>query len=260
MSYRNDLEAARERRNALARELRTVERKMDELEALNRRKDELERELQKSAGDMDRARARVSLPLLSSVSVASPCNASWDSMKGDDRVRHCGQCAKDVFDLSAMAAEQAEALLREHGASLCVRFYRRRDGTVMTSDCPVGGRKRRKVKVAAAVLAGGLMTAGIGGFLSSYGAPEDHGQRTMGTPDISAEFSGSSSGQPGDDEHPWPVMGRLKPIPIFEYAGILDGAEVVDFEEAEGAERYEDLEETESRGGVMFVPSDGSEE
>lgn len=171
MSYRNDLEAARERRNALARELRTIENKMDELEALEKRKQELEREMKRNSGDLDRARSRVSLPLLSKVKVASPCNASWDAMTGDERVRFCGQCDKNVFDLSAMSAEQAESLLREHGASLCVRFYRRRDGTVLTgSDCPVGKRQKRRRKVAAAVLAGGLMTAGIGGFLWSSAA------------------------------------------------------------------------------------------
>ena len=162
MSYRDDLEAAKERRNALARDLREVENKLARLDELKQRKRELEQDLHKTAIEMDRARSKVSLPLLSKVRVASPCNASWDAMQGDDRVRHCGQCDKNVFDLSAMTADQAEGLLRNHGTSLCVRFYRRRDGTVLTSDCPVGRKQRRKRKLAAAVLAGGLMTAGLG--------------------------------------------------------------------------------------------------
>lgn len=29
--------------------------------------------------------------------VASPCSADWNSMKGDDAVRHCGSCKKSVY-------------------------------------------------------------------------------------------------------------------------------------------------------------------
>ncbi|MFB9243668.1 hypothetical protein IV454_28705 [Massilia antarctica] len=70
------------------------------------------------------------------IDIASPCTASWDKMKGDDRVRHCKDCNKNVFNLSAMAQADAAALLADnHDGKLCVRFYQRQDGTVMTSDC-----------------------------------------------------------------------------------------------------------------------------
>ena len=166
MSYRDDLQAAKDRRNALARELRTVEKHLSQLDALRQRKRQLEGELDRAAGEMDRARARVTLPMLSRVKVASPCHESWDRMSGDDRVRFCGQCEKSVFDLSAMTAEQAESLLREHGASLCVRFYKRRDGTVMTSDCPTGRRDKRRRRIAAVAMAASLMTAGLGHLMT----------------------------------------------------------------------------------------------
>ncbi|HEX8615386.1 MAG TPA: hypothetical protein VF800_29220 [Telluria sp.] len=68
--------------------------------------------------------------------ITSPCTASWERMTGNDRVRHCGGCNKNVFNLSAMPEAEAAALLAGQRASgLCVRFYRRADGTVMTSDC-----------------------------------------------------------------------------------------------------------------------------
>jgi hypothetical protein len=37
-----------------------------------------------------------------------PCDARWDEMVGDDRVRHCGSCARDVYDVSAMCEREAE--------------------------------------------------------------------------------------------------------------------------------------------------------
>src|SRR5437868_1150792 len=95
---------------------------------------------------------------LSTVKVASPCTASWDEMSGDDTTRFCGQCAQYVYNLSEMTKEDAEALIMEHEGKMCVRFYQRSDGTMMSKDCPVGWRavKRRMALlggVAVAVLA-----------------------------------------------------------------------------------------------------------
>ena len=81
---------------------------------------------------------------LASVKVASPCPARWADMAGDDRVRHCSQCQKHVYDFSAMTADEIARVVRERGGKLCARFYRRADGTMLTADCPRGaGRFRR---------------------------------------------------------------------------------------------------------------------
>jgi hypothetical protein len=75
------------------------------------------------------------------IDIASPCTASWDKMTGDNRVRHCGDCNKNVFNLSAMPEAEAAALLASNDSGqLCVRFYRRADGTLMTSDCGASPR------------------------------------------------------------------------------------------------------------------------
>ena len=41
------------------------------------------------------------------------------------------------------ADEEAERLIAEREGRLCVRFYQRTDGTVLTADCEVGVRRRR---------------------------------------------------------------------------------------------------------------------
>lgn len=81
--------------------------------------------------------------LLGSVVIAAPCPLSWDSMVGDDKVRHCGGCSKNVYNISAMTEKEAENFLQVNGATQCMRFYRRADGTIMTDNCPVGLRKIR---------------------------------------------------------------------------------------------------------------------
>lgn len=104
-----------------------------------------------------------SLPsFLERVYVASPCDASWDSMEGNERLRNCGDCSRQVFNLSDMTRVEAEAFLRENGTSQCLRFYRRKDGTIMTDDCPVGLRKirnaARRIRQVAALFFGSLIS------------------------------------------------------------------------------------------------------
>ncbi len=82
--------------------------------------------------------------LLDRVRVASPCSVPWDAMKGDDRVRFCDACKLSVYNLSAMSREEAESLIRGREGRMCVSFYRRADGTMLTRDCPVGWRRARQ--------------------------------------------------------------------------------------------------------------------
>ena len=59
-------------------------------------------------------------------------------MDGDGRVRHCSLCWQYVYDLSEITRSEAEDLVLRTEDRLCIRFYRRKDGTVMTRDCPEG--------------------------------------------------------------------------------------------------------------------------
>ena len=105
------------------------------------------------------------LPLLEQIHVASPCTSSWDEMSGDDQVRFCSHCRLNVYNLSEMPREAAENLVRTREGRLCVRFYRRHDGTVLSRDCPVGiaALRRRMVRGIAAIA--GLLVAILSGTL-----------------------------------------------------------------------------------------------
>lgn len=99
---------------------------------------------------------------LENIRVATPCRADWNRMEGDDRVRFCQSCAKNVFNLSAMSKAEAEKLIAEKEGHLCVRYYQRADGTVLTDNCPVGLRAvRRPFKWLVAGFAA-LMASGAG--------------------------------------------------------------------------------------------------
>lgn len=107
---------------------------------------------------------------LDNIRVASPCPANWDQMPGDERKRFCSQCSLNVYNLSGMTRDEAENLLLTSEGRVCIRFYRRADGTILTKDCPVGWQavKRRVSRAATAVvsLCAGIF-AGIFAFTQS---------------------------------------------------------------------------------------------
>ena len=98
---------------------------------------------------------------LEHVKVAAPCPADWERMVGDERMRYCDRCSLHVYNLSGMTRREAEALVTSAEGRLCVRFYRRADGTILTRNCPVGlsALKRRAAHAATAT-----MTAVLGFF------------------------------------------------------------------------------------------------
>lgn len=106
-----------------------------------------------------------SLSILDNIRIASPCSAKWETMTGDDRSRFCDSCHKHVYNIAAMPAQDAIALIQEREGNLCARLFRRADGTVLTSDCPIGARAvwRSTRKLVAAMSLAAMI--GLGGVL-----------------------------------------------------------------------------------------------
>lgn len=98
------------------------------------------------------------ISLLDRVRIASPCNVPWESMKGDNRTRHCDQCNLNVYNLADMPRSEAERLVEEHEGRMCARMYIRDDGTYLANDCPVGLRLALKAAAKTVILAGVLLT------------------------------------------------------------------------------------------------------
>lgn len=93
---------------------------------------------------------------LESLEIASPCHVDWDEMTGDERARFCMHCEKKVYNISEMSRVDAEAFMRKREGSICIRMYRRHDGTVINDNCPVGLRKVRQELKAGSIKAARL--------------------------------------------------------------------------------------------------------
>ena len=174
MSYRNDHDALSSYHDNLSRALTELEAKAAQLAQIEAERDRVARELVRVRADLEQSRARRAAPIrLDELRVAAPCKVPWDSMKGDDRARDCAKCEKTVYNISSMTRAEAEDFLAARGAATCVRFFRRADGTILTADCPVGvKRRRRKLVLAAGALAGAAGAAGVAAMAIS----EDQGK------------------------------------------------------------------------------------
>lgn len=105
---------------------------------------------------------------LNNIKIASPCSADWNEMYGDDRKRFCGDCNLNVYNLSGMTRDEAEALVMNAEGRVCVRFYRRADGSIITEDCPVGWTKvKHRTKVFATAALSMVMALLSGVFIVS---------------------------------------------------------------------------------------------
>lgn len=88
--------------------------------------------------------------------VASPCSKDWEKMHGNDRVRFCDHCAKDVRNLSAVTRKEAVRLVRASGGGLCVRYVKDpRTGRPLFADHLIS-ITRRSPGIAAGVMSASL--------------------------------------------------------------------------------------------------------
>ncbi len=96
---------------------------------------------------------------LGNLRIAAPCQAGWEGMAGDERVRHCTLCSLNVYNFAEMTRDEVRDLLVRTEGRVCARLYRRADGTVLTRDCPTGLRAlRRRASRAAAALITALLS------------------------------------------------------------------------------------------------------
>jgi hypothetical protein len=150
---------------------------------------------------------------LQGLRVASPCSANWDEMWGNDRVRFCGQCNLNVYNLSGMSKAEAERLVSSAEGRLCARFYRRKDGTILTQDCPVGieAFKQRVNRIGVAVISSVLS------LFTSFGAMWLFGGKSTGsTPQVMGVIA--MPVEPLPREYYEEVAGEVVPAPTVGVA------------------------------------------
>jgi hypothetical protein len=100
------------------------------------------------------------------LTISSPCPKRWDELIGDERIRYCGHCQLNVYNLTVMTPPEINQLLHRTNGRLCVRMYVRNDRTATLRDCPVGRenvvrRRIRAITIAFSVLVFGLISRSL---------------------------------------------------------------------------------------------------
>jgi hypothetical protein len=95
--------------------------------------------------------------LLDRINIPAPCDADWDSMRGNDQVRFCSQCNLNVHNLSAMTRKEARQLVAASGGKLCVRYYKKPGGRIQT----VASEQLHDIKRRVSKIAAGAFTAAL---------------------------------------------------------------------------------------------------
>ncbi|MCU0684468.1 MAG: hypothetical protein MUF34_19865 [Polyangiaceae bacterium] len=90
---------------------------------------------------------------------ASPCGADWGAMAGDERVRFCSKCQKNVYNLSGLRHAEAEAIVQNAEGEHYERLRQRADGTVLSGDCPEGSAEKFKRRLPLIAGSGALVAA-----------------------------------------------------------------------------------------------------
>jgi len=87
--------------------------------------------------------------------ISSPCPMSWNDLSGNDRIRYCGKCKLNVYNLADMEPQEVEAIVRKTEGRLCGRLYLRGDRTASLRDCPSSAKRVlfRRIVATASVLA-----------------------------------------------------------------------------------------------------------
>ncbi len=151
---------------------------------------------------------------IDSLQIAKPCNASWDDMKGDARVRHCGACKLNVYDLSSMTRADATALVQAKEGKLCIRMLKRADGTVITEDCVdrLSDARRAGVSTFAIALAftGAMFAAACGVGAGQLG--DDEISPEVGT-EMRPLMGEAVMGAPVPVPEPELMMGKIAYVP-----------------------------------------------
>ena len=83
------------------------------------------------------------------VQVTSPCSESWGEMAGNDVVRFCSHCAKNVNNLSAMTPRQASKLVRKSGGNLCITYKKQPE-----TGLPIFAQKINRLAARSGIAAG----------------------------------------------------------------------------------------------------------
>ena len=101
-------------------------------------------------------------------------------MRGDEKVRHCDSCHLNVYHFSEMTSDEILALIQKTEGNVCGRMFRRSDGTLLTTDCPVGLKLVRRTRAIWVMVSAVILTVITFGYYRKRSCGQFPGQYITG--------------------------------------------------------------------------------
>lgn len=138
-----------------------LERALADAERLVQRRDRVVRHL----AILDEELREDAAGLVESLTIPTPCKARWEDMRGDDTVRRCARCDREVHDLTRMTKDEIALLFSSAAKTPGARMRRRPDGRVVGGEC-APEKPSMTLRAARFVGAGMLFGAGFAGVVT----------------------------------------------------------------------------------------------
>jgi hypothetical protein len=132
---------------------------------------------------------------------SASCGSSWENMSGTDCIRLCDKCQLFVYDFKDKEKSEVDATVFRREGKENASFWKRIDGTFMTTNCPIGAKKRIRT-LSVLVLASALPIFGIIG-LCLFSAPSAVPSKTaqLSSPGAASSLAQKSE-RPSKPSHP----------------------------------------------------------
>ncbi len=109
--------------------------------------------------------------VLDRVEVSTPCSQNWNEMFGNEKVRFCRHCAKNVHNLSAITRKQAKKLVAQSKGNLCIQYIRRPDGRIQTVEPKLYKIAGRVSRIAAGIFGATLSLSNLASAQTTEASP-----------------------------------------------------------------------------------------
>lgn len=188
---------------------------------------------------------------IDAVKVEVPCSEDWEKMHGNDRVRFCSHCAKDVKNLSAVTRKEAARLVRSSDGNICIRYIKN-----PVTQQPLFAEQLLQITRRTPGFAAGLMTASLALSTMTYSQSEPPTPEPD-APVTTSQDSGREQDEPAAEDPETtadPTLGSIegiildpsgKPVPDVSLMIMGSGPnDHIEYEttDAEGRYRFKELE------------------
>ena len=163
--------------------------------------------------------------VIDAIEVKTPCGESWHEMQGNEKVRFCSHCSKDVNNISEMTRKEALRLVRRSEGRLCIRYIKD-----PKTGRPLFSENLHKITRRATGLAAGVMTATISLSTAAYA----QGGMRAPRPETDARQNVNADREKPDRQAEARSTGKISGTVTDSLGAVVVGTEVSLFDEKTG--------------------------